>query len=132
MTPTLALPPLIVSERDYARLSELALRAEARMPQVASFLARELERATVVPPEDVPPDVVTMGSRFVFRLTDAGGDREAALVYPAEADMAAGRLSVLTPVGAALLGLSAGQVMPWADRTGEARSLVVERVLAQP
>lgn len=122
---TETLPPIVVSENDYDTLSELIERTERALPRVSGFLASELARAKVLPAERLPPDVVTMGSRAAFRMEATGTEREVTLVYPAEADILQGRLSILTPVGTALLGLSAGQAMPWLDRTGNRKSLTL-------
>ena len=75
-------------------------------------------------------DVVTMGARVVFK-DDGGHVHDVILVYPEEADLEKGRLSVLTPVGAALIGLSVGQSIHWRTRTTGDRALTVLHV-AQP
>lgn len=126
------LPLIIVSENDYDALSELSERTARQLPDVSDFLATELERARVLPADQVPADVVTMGSRVAFRMGDTARERTVTLVYPAEADIQQGRLSIMTPVGAALLGLSPGQSMSWEDRMGELRSLTLQAVLSQP
>lgn len=95
----------------------------------AQPLRRKLERARVLPSDRVPGDVVTMGSRV--RFTDGGVRRYAKLVYPQEAD-GRGRVSVLSPLGTTLLGLSAGQEI-LARFPGSARRRIhVEEVLSQP
>lgn len=124
------LPPIVVSEGDYDTLSELAERTERALPKVSSFLAAELARAKVVPAARVPADVVRMGSRAAFRMEATGVEREVTLVYPAEADILQDRLSILTPVGTALLGLAAGQSMSWSDRTGNRQRLTLRTVRA--
>lgn len=126
------LPPIVVGERDYQKLSDLSDRTARSLPKVSGFLAAELDRAKIVADELLPRDVVTMGSRVVFRMAPAGLGRVATLVYPAEADILKRRLSILTPVGTALLGLSPGQSMSWEDRTGEMKTLTLQTVLSQP
>ena len=94
------------------------------------FRSKELERARVVPPREVAADVVTMGSRVLFE-DDAGETHDVTLVYPEDADMEEHRMSVLTPVGAALIGLKVGQSIHWRTRNDEDRILKVLKV-AQP
>jgi len=96
-----------------------------------AMLARELRRAKVVPLSDLPPDTVTMGSVVRYREDDTGKIITATLVYPGE-DGYEGRISVLTPEGGALLGLSVGQSIPYVSRDDRATSLTVLRVLFQP
>jgi regulator of nucleoside diphosphate kinase len=90
-----------------------------RTPEVAETLLAELQRATVLAPDKLPDNVVRMGSTVGYR-TDDGNERSVTLVYPAEADIAQGKISILTPIGAALIGLSVGQTIDWTtldDRT---------------
>lgn len=114
---------LFVSRSDFVRLRKLA-RDHA--------LAEELERAIVVPSDRVPKNIVTMNSRLIYLDESTGTTREVELVYPDEAAPMAGRVSVLAPVGCALLGLSVGQSIDWNFPSGEVHRLRVERVLFQP
>lgn len=120
---TLPLEDLVVSLSDYVRLRELV---------GDHALAEELERAIVVPVDRIPEDVVTMNSRLIYCDESSGTTREVELVYPSEADPVAGRVSVLAPVGCALLGLRAGQSIDWNLPSGKVHRLRVERVLFQP
>ena len=122
------LPPITISAIDSERLERLANAAADSQPAVADFLAREVARASVVPSGFLLPGVVTMGSRVEFRDETTGQARTVTLVYPENADFAAGRLSVLSPVGAALIGLSVGQAIEWQTPTGGWRSLSVLKV----
>ena len=89
----------------------------------ADDLLHELDRASVVPDATVPGDIVRMGSLVRFRT---GRDtRSVTLVYPAEADIASARVSVLTPVGTALIGLRAGQSITFRTRDGRPQMLTV-------
>jgi regulator of nucleoside diphosphate kinase len=124
-------PSIVVTKADYARLSNLA-EARGRAPLVRDYLAGELDRARVVDDDQVGPDTVTMHSRFVFKDESTGEARTVSLVYPGEEDIDDGRISILTPVGAALLGLSEGQSIEWETRYGEPRTLTVLRLLSQP
>ena len=98
---------------------------------MGEFLLEEVERARIVEPKDIPPKVVTMGALVGFRDDTTGAERTVSLVYPGEQDIELGRISVLTPVGAALIGLTEGQSITWRTPTGEERSLTVLSV-AQP
>lgn len=114
---------IVVPMQDYVRLREIAGNPD---------LADELDRAIVVPWDRIPTDVVTMNSRLIYSDESAGVTREVQLVYPQEADSTLGRISVLAPVGCALLGLSAGQSIEWLLPSGNVHRLRVERVLFQP
>src|SRR5690606_23184278 len=96
-------PSVVISEDDYRRLAFMATlsRMGRRQPPTGALLADELDRARVVPGEDVPESVVTMGSTVEFRDHDTGGATEVTIVYPGEEGSAPGRLSVLTPLGTA-------------------------------
>lgn len=76
-------------------------------------LERELVRAVVVPRDQIPADIVTMNSRVVFEDETTGERREITLVYPKQADIGSGKVSVLVPVGTALLGVRVGQSIDW-------------------
>ena len=120
-------PKIVVSDIDYRRLSGLASGAHDRFPEVAEELQAEMDRAEVVSAGALPPDVVGMGSTVEFR-SDAGQDRRVTLVFPGEADIAANRISILTPIGTALIGLAAGQSIRWTARDGRRHELTVLRV----
>jgi regulator of nucleoside diphosphate kinase len=124
------MPAIMVSEADYDRLVSLAVAVEDRAPDVASVLQSEMKRAQVVPAEAFPAHVVQMGSTVEFRA-DSGQQRRVTLVFPGEADFAQGRISILTPIGAALIGLSPGQSIAWTARDGRRHRLTVLSV-AQP
>jgi regulator of nucleoside diphosphate kinase len=114
------LPPIVISEEDKARLQGLAYSAVDRVPEVAEELLQELERAEVGSTENT----VRMGSTVDFE-TDTGMRHKIQLVFPARADISARRISVLTPIGTALLGSSAGQRMQFTDREGRKRQLTI-------
>jgi len=121
-------PKIILGETDAERLSALAMRAEPSSPVAANMLLDELERAQVRPDDQVPADVVGMNSTVEFIDEAHDNRRTVQLVYPADADIAAGKVSVLTPVGAGLIGLSPGQSILWPDRDGRKRSLKILQV----
>lgn len=117
-----ARPPIVLTERDHKGLSSVARAALDDNPDVADYLLAELDRATLVGPEELPADVVSMNSAVTYREERTGALRSITLVYPGRANLAEGRLSVMTPVGAALIGLSPGQSIQWGagaeDETG--------------
>jgi regulator of nucleoside diphosphate kinase len=119
--------PIFIAASDYERLTAMAESAAKREPEMAAFLLGELERATIVAPAE-NSRIVKMGSHVRFRDDDSGRILEAQLVYPDRADPVAQRISILTPVGAALIGLSEGQAMRWRDRAGKDKTLTVLRV----
>jgi len=119
----MAMDLLIITEPDFRLL---------RMLKSHDELQRELERAIVVSSEAVPRDVVTMNSRVLYVDETTGERRLVQLVYPEEADAGASQVSVLAPVGAALLGLSVGQAIEWDFPDGSRRRLRVEDVSYQP
>jgi len=123
-------PPIVVTKPDYERLFNLAESPQVA-PAVGDYLMDELERARIVSPEEVARTVVTMQSRFIFKDESTGDSRTASLVYPDGENIDEGRISVVTPVGAALLGLSEGQSIAFETRTGEPRVLTLVRVLSQ-
>ena len=123
-----ARPPIIVAASEAERLSALALQMESRAPFAAGLLLAEIERAEVRPDAEIPPGVVTMNATVEFEESARGERRTVQLVYPSEADIAAGKISVLTPMGAGLLGLSPGQAIEWPDARGQARALTVLHV----
>lgn len=127
MTDENARPPIIISDRDLKQLFKLANGAASRSPQIADELLTELERAETCPASRVPYGVVRMQSRVRFQ-TDRGSEHQVELVYPEEADLIRDRLSVLSPIGTALIGLSEGQTMTWTDREGHSRWLRVLEV----
>lgn len=122
------LPSILVTKEDKRRLSGLANSGMERFPRVADFLAREMERASIVPDDADMRGVVRMGSQVDYRDDDSGEAREVVLVYPHDADISRKRISVLTPVGAALIGLSVGQTIQFQTPDRRTRALTVLRV----
>jgi regulator of nucleoside diphosphate kinase len=117
------LPPIVLSRHDRKRLAHLAEAAFSTYPDVADYLAREVERAAIV--DDYAPDIVAMESEVRFLDRASGRERRVTLVYPDRADAASGRISVLTPIGAALIGMSVGASIEFETPAGESRSLQI-------
>lgn len=122
-------PAITLGEADHAKLNALAMAGLERMPDLADRLLEELERAKVVADTKVPESVVRMGSSITY-VTNDGREQTVTLVYPADADIESGRVSVMTPIGTALIGLKAGQSITWRDRADKRHKLTVVSVLA--
>jgi regulator of nucleoside diphosphate kinase len=122
-----SVPQIIVSEPDYERLTSLATASLERLPEVAQELLSEMERAKIVQAQQVPADVVRMGSTVTFK-SDDGHKRRLTLVYPVDEDVTLHKISVMTPVGAALIGLGEDQSISWTARDGRRHELTVLRV----
>ena len=127
------LPDITLTRSDRDRLANIVQALSLRSQDaLADFLDREISRARIVEPGDIPSDVATMNSRVVYRDEGAGTERTVRLVYPGEENSDTGSLSVLTPVGTALLGLRRGQSIEWTTRDGRPRRLTLVDVLSQP
>lgn len=120
-------PAITISRSDHEALARLADATAERNPTVSEELTTELDRARVVADAQMRSDVVRMGSTLRY-VTDSGENRTVTLVFPAEADIADGKVSILTPIGAALIGLSPGQSIDWEARDGRIHRLTVESV----
>ena len=98
-------PRIALPREDLDRLSNLAAVAKRAMPEVADYLEHELERARAIPAGKPSDHVVRMGSRVEYRDEATGAVHNVTLVYPADSDIGQNLISVLTPIGAALVGL---------------------------
>jgi regulator of nucleoside diphosphate kinase len=116
-------PSLIITVRDLARLRRVI---DLHDTPAAEQLDFELSRATVVPPHEVPPTVVTMNSEVAYEDCVSGERRVVRIVFPNEADAGSGKISVMAPIGSALIGLSVGQEIEWRVPGGRKRIRVVE------
>jgi regulator of nucleoside diphosphate kinase len=124
--------PIVLTSRDFDRLEALLDSLPAQDAPGKSALRRELDRAEVVAPENIPPNVVTMNSTIRFTIADSGEDLRLTLVYPKDAEGQADRISVLAPVGSALLGLAVGDELEWPRPGGGISTVRVIDVLYQP
>ncbi len=125
-----SLPHITVSSLDLARLQTL-LKSSPAQPQLDSLRA-ELERADVVEPENMPPTVATMNSTIRFVIEPSGKEFELTLSYPDDVRDESARISVLAPVGSALLGLSVGQTIDWPVPGGKTIRVRVLDISYQP
>jgi regulator of nucleoside diphosphate kinase len=117
---------LLASEAD--QVASLALRIEHQQPQIAAMLLAEIERAELHDPRTMPAGNVRLKSRVTFIDERSSELREVQLVLPAEANIAEGKISILTPMGAALFGLESGQSINWPDLRGDYRPIRIVRV----
>jgi regulator of nucleoside diphosphate kinase len=125
---------LIVTDNDRSRLEHLITTAWTKRDQQSNYLTAlrgELRRARTVKPAEVPRNVVTMNSTVRLRDLDTGEKETYTLVYPHEADVSEGRISVLAPVGTAVIGNRVGDTIEWPVPAG-LRRLKVEAILYQP
>ncbi|WP_112663565.1 nucleoside diphosphate kinase regulator [Microvirga flavescens] len=124
-------PPIKINRMDHERLLKLAEVAAGRMPEVSDYLLNELERARIIADGSKIPSLVAMGSTVTFRDEQTGRTERVTLVFPEQANIDEKRISILTPIGAALIGLSEGQSITWPTRTGEEHRLHVIAVEEQ-
>ena len=126
--------PIHITEFDLKRLRTLILDAQSteyRKSEYLENLRMELNRAIIVAPQEVPPTVVTMNSTIVLVDLDTNEEETYTLVFPDDADLSKGRLSVLAPIGTAMLGYEIGDTFEWDVPAGK-RHLRVERIIYQP
>jgi regulator of nucleoside diphosphate kinase len=125
-------PKIILTSQDLERLEALleALPSNA-FPGRQALLA-ELERAEIVEPDQIPPSVVTMNSTVRFRIDSSGEDYCLTLVYPRDVDDTGGKISILAPVGSALLGLSTGDEIEWPSPGGGIIKVRIVEIIYQP
>ncbi len=123
-----ARPPIDMIDSEAELLSNLALSVEDRLPQVSAMLIEEITRARLRSPAAIAPEVVTINATVSFIDETTGAERKVQLVLPGDADIAQGRISILTPVGAGLIGLRSGQSIVWPDRDGKERRLKIGSV----
>lgn len=125
---------IYVTQFDMDRLRTLTESGPPYLEKIRdriSVLQKELDRAVVVEPEEMPADIVTMHSRVHFTRLDSGEASIYELVFPSEANIKENKISVLAPVGIALLGQGVGDVIEWVIPSGKAR-LKIEKIVYQP
>ena len=125
-------PNIVVSSLDMERLEALIDSLPAAQADNCANLLEELSRADMVEPQEIPPDVVTMNSRVRFVLDGQAEEFDMQLAYPKDVNGAADKLSVLTPVGNALLGLKVGDSIEWKRPDGGAFQVRVLDIVYQP
>jgi len=125
-------PTIIINDLDAERIDRLLEKPEFASLPIAEALNAELDRAQMCTPETMPQDVVTMNSQVRFRDLVTGEERTRTLVYPANMTDSSTQLSVLAPVGAALIGLRIGDTIHWELPGGIATHLEVLELIWQP
>lgn len=125
-------PQILISSLDLDRIEALLAAIPASVFPGKADLEAELNRADVVEPAQMPPDVVTMSSTVQFELVETRQDFRLTLVYPRDIDGSADRVSILAPVGSALLGLSVGDELAWPGPGGKTMTVRVTGILYQP
>jgi regulator of nucleoside diphosphate kinase len=125
---------IFITDFDLERLEELienARRRSSRDDKHLEELEQELITADVVPPNDIPPDVITMNSRVCLQDMETGENLVYTLVFPADADLESGKISVLAPIGTAMIGYRVGDTIKWQVPAGT-RKFKVKSMLYQP
>lgn len=125
-------PKIVVSSLDAERLESLLESLPDSAFPGKGNLEAELARAEIVEPADIPPNVVTMNSTVRFRIESSSSEFLLTLVYPKDADASGGTISVLAPVGSALLGLSVGDAIEWPKPGGGLLRVRIEEITYQP
>ena len=122
-----------VSEFDFDRLYGLveATSPNARDKNHLLQLKEELEQGEVIPPEEIPGDVITMNTRFRLQDLDSKALSDYTLVFPHQADFSKNKISILAPIGVALIGCKVGDTVAWKTQHGEKRYTIIE-ILYQP
>ncbi len=125
-------PKIIITETDVERLETLLDSLSGGAVPGKAELQTELDRADVVAPEAIPPDVVTMNSTVRFTISSSGDTFDLTLVYPKDVDDSGTTISILAPVGSAMLGLSKGDEIEWSKPGGGTMRVRIDEVLHQP
>jgi len=125
---------IIITQSDKNRLRKLienSLNSTAGGNEYIHNLDAELNQAVIVPSEKIPNDVISMNSKFILSIGDAGEDTAYSLVYPSDADISSNKISVLAPIGTAVLGYREGDTIEWNVPDG-AVEIKVKKVVYQP
>jgi regulator of nucleoside diphosphate kinase len=125
-------PNIVISEVDLERLERLLDSLPANAFPGHQALEAELERAEIRPSKEMPDNVVTMNSEVRFRMSSSNEEFTLRLVYPKDADGSAGKISILAPVGGALLGLAQGDEIEWPGPGGGTVKVRIEEIIYQP
>jgi regulator of nucleoside diphosphate kinase len=121
-------PAITVTAADHAMLSRIAAGAAHTMPELAAELTHELDRARILPGDRVSPDHARIGSQIVYRDETTKRETMVTLVWPQDADIEKNRVSVMTPIGVALIGMAAERSIDWTTRSGDVKRLTVLEV----
>src|SRR5688500_12519886 len=124
-------PQIVLTSQDLERLETLLESLPASSVPGSAELLAELERAEIVEPEQIPPSVVTMNSTVRFSMDSSGAEFCLTLVYPKDVDGTGEKISVLAPVGSALLGLSTGDEIEWPKPSGGTIKVRIKEIVYQ-
>lgn len=125
---------IIINKQDEERLNKLVtdiLQLENNGKDHVRDLEKELEKAKVLEPKKIPGDVITMNTRVILEIGGDGEEEEYTLVYPDEADIVSNKISVMAPIGTAILGFREGDVVEWRVPEGNA-NIKIKKILYQP
>lgn len=125
-------PPITISSLDAVRLEHMLDSLSSNQFPDRDDLQAELDRANIVEPREIPPDVVTMNSTVTFRIESSSREFSLTLVYPNDADDSTKKISILAPVGSALLGLREGDEISWPKPGGGLLLVRILKVMYQP
>ncbi|WP_339670468.1 nucleoside diphosphate kinase regulator [Dasania marina] len=125
-------PKITVSSLDLARLEKMIGNLQYNPPPSLDDLVNELARADILAPKDIPSNVVTMNSTVKFKVTSSNKEFSLTLVYPQDSDGSPDKISILAPVGSALLGLSEGEQIEWPKPGGGQLQVEIIEVIYQP
>jgi len=125
-------PHVVLTSQDLDRLEALLESLPSNAFPGKKELRNELDRAEIVEPEQIPPSVVTMNSTVRFHIDSSGEDFCLTLVYPKDVDGSGDKISILAPVGGALLGLSTGDEIEWPRPGGGTIKVRIVEVVYQP
>ena len=125
-------PPITISSLDAVRLERLFSSLDSAQFPSLDDLQAEVDRANIVEPKEIPPDVVTMNSTVTFRIESSEKEFSLTLVYPTDAGDSTGKISVLAPVGSALLGLREDDEISWPKPGGGSLIVRILKVTYQP
>jgi regulator of nucleoside diphosphate kinase len=121
-------PEIHLTEADYDVIADLALRMRRGAPDLSNLALDEIDRAHLHPAGALPGGVIAIGSEVEFLEEETGLARRVTLVLPTDADIEAGKVSVMTLVGLGLIGLRAGQTIEWPRPDGSPRTLRIKSV----
>lgn len=127
-SPHSALPGIVIAASQYHRLLSLADRVKEPANPICAYLARELDRAQVLSDDEIDATVARIGSRVTYRDDVTGRERSVRLAWPENSDIEQGSVSVLSPIGAALLGMRPDNTIDWPAPVGGPRTLTVLHV----
>ena len=128
----MAQPNIMITKLDAERLEALIDRLPNNSAPGIEKLQDELLRATIVDSKDIPPDVVTMNSTVTFRIDNNGKEFSLKLVYPKDVDGNADKISILAPIGSALIGMREGATIAWPVAGGDTHDVIIVSVDDQP